>query len=57
VTCPTGGYIISGGYLLPNDDSFWSIANYPSANNQWTVSINSQVDEPESAVVYYLCTL
>lgn len=57
VTCPANKKVLSGGFVVNSSTvTFYTVSNYPSADNAWTTSIHrSSTTSPWDMSVYAIC--
>lgn len=57
VTCPVNKKVLSGGFVVNSSTvTFYTVSNYPSAENAWTASVHrSSTSTPWDMSVYAIC--
>jgi hypothetical protein len=57
ITCPQSKKVLSGGFVVNSSTvTFYTVSNYPSAENTWTASVHrSSTTSPWDLTVYAVC--
>ncbi len=59
VTCPVDKKVLSGGFVVNSSTvTFYTVSNFPSAENAWTTSVHrSSTTTPWDLSVYAICAI
>lgn len=59
LTCPENKKVLSGGFVVNSSTvTFYTVSNFPSADNAWTTSVHrSSTTTPWNLTVYAICVI